>query len=302
MSHDAGSARLARLVPYAYIAPALAIMLAALVLPIVDAARLGFYDWGMGTPWSSAKWIGWEAFADVLNSRTAWISMGVTLAFVAAAVSAEMVLGVALALFLEKPVRGMRAFRTIFVLPMMIAPICVGLVWRYIFDAQFGPLNHFTGLFGLAPQAWLAEPGLAFAAMVATDIWQWTPFVFIMVLAALQGMDGSVIEAARIDGASAWQQIWRVKLPIIRPILIVTLLMRMIDGFRGLEVIYVMTFGGPGQSTELFSLHIYKAAFVSQKLGYASALSVLLLAVVTVLAVSVLLMANPLRGNERSGP
>lgn len=291
--------RLARLVPYAYIAPAFAVMFAALVLPVADAARLGFYEWGMGTPWQTAKWVGWEAFAEVLGARGAWISMGVTLAFVAAAVSAEMVLGTALALFLEKPVRGMRVFRTIFVLPMMIAPICVGLVWRYIFDAQFGPLNHLTSVFGMAPQSWLAEPGLAFAAMVATDIWQWTPFVFIMVLAALQGMDGSVLEAARIDGASGWQQIWRVKLPIIKPILIVTLLMRMIDGFRGLEVIYVMTFGGPGQSTELFSLHIYKAAFISQKLGYASALSVLLLAVVTVLAVSVLLVANPLGGGHR---
>lgn len=293
------STRLARLTPYLYIAPAVLVMLAGLVLPIADALRLSFYDWPMGTDWETARWVGLEAFGEMLRSSQVWTSMGVTLTFVVIAVACEMVLGVALALFLEQPVRGMRAFRTIFVLPMMIAPICVGLIWRYMFDTNFGPINQFMGFLGLAPQAWLADQQLAFAAMVVTDIWQWTPFVFIMVLAALQGMDHSLVEAARIDGANRWQQIVRIKLPVIKPILIVTLLMRMIDGFRGLEVIYVMTFGGPGQSTELFSLHIYKAAFISQKLGYSAALSVLLLAVVTVLSLAVLMMANPLKGDRR---
>ncbi|MBN8494088.1 MAG: sugar ABC transporter permease [Burkholderiales bacterium] len=288
-------ARLARLTPYLYILPAAAVMLAGLAWPIADAVRLSFYDWPLGTDWATARWVGLEAFGDMLRSRQVWTSMGVTFAFVVIAVTCEMVLGIALALFLERPVRGMRLFRTVFVLPMMIAPICVGLIWRYLFDANFGPINLWAGALGLAPRAWLAEPELAFLAIIVTDIWQWTPFVLIMVLAALQGIDGSVIEAARIDGANAWQQIVRVKLPVIQPILVVTLLMRMIDGFRGLEVVYVMTFGGPGQSTELFSLHIYKAAFISQKLGYSAALSILLLCIVAVLALAVLLIANPLR-------
>ena len=288
-------ARLARLTPYLYILPAAAVMLAGLAWPIADAVRLSFYDWPLGTDWSTARWVGLEAFGDMLRAPQVWTSMGVTFAFVIIAISCEMVLGIALAPFLEKPVRGMRLFRTVFVLPMMIAPICVGLIWRYLFDANFGPINLWAGALGLAPRAWLAEPGLAFFAIVVTDVWQWTPFVLIMVLAALQGIDGSVIEAARIDGASAWQQITRVKLPVIKPILVVTLLMRMIDGFRGLEVVYVMTFGGPGQSTELFSLHIYKAAFISQKLGYSAALSILLLCIVAALALAVLLIANPLR-------
>lgn len=288
-------ARLARLTPYVYILPAALVMVAGLAWPIADAVRLSFYDWPLGTDWSTARWVGLEAFGDMLRSPQVWTSMGVTFAFVLIAISCEMVLGIALALFLEKPIRGMRLFRTVFVLPMMIAPICVGLIWRYLFDANFGPINLWSGALGVAPRAWLAEPGLAFFAIIVTDIWQWTPFVLIMVLAALQGIDGSVIEAARIDGANAWQQIVRVKLPVIKPILIVTLLMRMIDGFRGLEVVYVMTFGGPGQSTELFSLHIYKAAFISQKLGYSAALSILLLCIVAALALAVLLIANPLR-------
>lgn len=288
----------ARLIPYAYIAPAVLVMLAGLAYPIANAFHLSLYDWGMGTPWTTARWIGLESYREMLASPQVWTSVGVTVAFVVFAVAAEMCLGIALALLLEKPVRGMRAFRTVFVLPMMIAPICVGLIWRYLFDAQFGPINHLVRWLGFAPQAWLAEPGLAFLAMVVTDIWQWTPFVFIMALAALQGMDASLIEAAKIDGANWRQTTFLIKLPLIKPILLVTLLMRVIDGFRGLEVIYVMTFGGPGQATDLFSLHIYKAAFVSQKLGYASALSVLLLVLVTVLSLCLLALANPLKRKD----
>lgn len=293
------SARLARLTPYVYILPAVLVMLAGLVYPILSAVQLSFYDWSLGTDFDTARFIGLEAFVEMLRSEQVWTSMGITVAFVLIAVSAEMVLGIALALFLEKPVRGMRFFRTIFVLPMMVAPICVGLIWRYLFDANFGPVNHLVGWLGLSPQAWLADPVLAFSAMVVTDIWQWTPFVLIMVLAGLQGLDDSVIEAARIDGASTWQQIVRIKLPILKPILIVTLLARMIDGFRGLEVIYVMTFGGPGLSTELFSLHIFKAAFISQKLGYSSALSILLLVIVSALSIAILLISNPLKAKSR---
>lgn len=293
------SARLARLTPYVYILPAVLVMVAGLLYPIISAVQLSFYDWSLGTDFDTARFVGFDAFKEMLQSRQVWTSMGITVAFVLIAVSAEMVLGIALALFLEKPVRGMRFFRTIFVLPMMVAPICVGLVWRYLFDSNFGPVNHLFAALGLSPQAWLADPTLAFTAMVITDIWQWTPFVLIMVLAGLQGLDESVLEAARIDGANWWQQIVRVKLPILVPILVVTLLARMIDGFRGLEVIYVMTFGGPGLSTELFSLHIFKAAFISQKLGYSSALSILLLVIVSALSLAILLISNPLKAKSR---
>lgn len=289
-----------RLVPYVYVMPAVLVMAAGLFYPIAQALNLSLYDWSLGTPWSSAKFSGFESFIDALTSRQAWRSMLVTLAFVFLAVGLEMLLGVALALLLERPVRGMRVFRTIFLLPMMIAPICVGLIWRYLFDAQYGPVNQLLQALGLSPHSWLAVPELAFLAMVVTDIWQWTPFVLLMVLAALQGLDRSTLEAARIDGANTWQTIVRVKLPLIMPILIVTILMRMIDGFRGLEVIYVMTFGGPGQATELFSLHIYKAAFISQRLGLASALSILLLVIVTVLSLAVLTLSNPLKEKDES--
>lgn len=281
-----------------FLAPAVLIMLAACLYPVLSAVRLGFYDWSMGTPWSSARWAGLDSFEIVFTDSAMWRSLWTTLEFAAISVSAEMFLGIALALALEGNLRGMSFFRTLFILPMMVAPIAVGLTWRYLFDAQFGLINAVIGVFGVAAKGWLADETLAFSAIIIADIWQWTPFVFIMVIAGLANVDSSVLEAARIDGARWWTTTVRVKLPMIAHVLAITLVMRLIDAFRVLEVIYVLTFGGPGDSTEVLSLHIYKTAFIGQKLGAASAISVLLLVVVMVLTWLALRMSNPLADSE----
>ena len=128
-----------------------------------------------------------------------------------------------------------------------------------------------------------------------TDIWQWTPFVFIIVIAGLQALPSEVLEASRIDGANTWQQIFLVKLPMIKSILIIALLLRLIDVFKGLEVMLILTEGGPGLATELLSLHVYKTAFDAQQLGYAAAISVLLLLIVFALSLAILLVSNPMK-------
>ena len=282
-----------------FLLPAVIIMLAACLYPVISAIRLGFYDWSMGTPWEQAKWVGLESFRIVFTDAAMWQSLWTTLKFAAISVSAEMILGIALALALEGNIRGMSFFRTIFILPMMVAPIAVGLTWRYLFDAQFGLINAILAVFDIAAKGWLADETLAFAAIIIADIWQWTPFVFIMVISGLASVDSSVLEAARIDGARWWTTTFRVKLPMISHILAITLVMRLIDAFRVLEVIYVLTFGGPGASTEVLSLHIYKTAFIGQKLGAASAISVVLLVVVMVLTWLALRMSNPLADREK---
>jgi multiple sugar transport system permease protein len=287
--------RTARWVPFFYVGPAVLLMAAACLYPVLTAFQLAGYEWSMGTPWESARWVGWDNFVIAFGNERVWSSLWTTLLFAAVCVSAEMALGIALALALEHKVRGMAFFRTLFILPMMIAPIAVGLVWRYMFDAQFGPINAALVMVGLEPKIWLADPTLAFAAIVIADIWQWTPFVFIMMIAALANVDSSVIEASRIDGAGWWQMTFRVKLPMIMHVIAITLMMRLIDAFRVLEVVYVLTFGGPGDSTEILSLHIYKTAFVGQQLGVASAISVLLLVVVALLSWGALRLSNPMK-------
>ena len=174
-----------RWVPALYLGPAVLVMAAACLYPVLSAFQLAGFDWSMGTPWDSARWVGWDNFVSAFSNPRMWSSLWTTLLFAAVCVAAEMVLGIALALALEHPVRGMAFFRTLFILPMMIAPIAVGLAWRYMFDAQFGLINAVLQAVGLHAQTWLADPTLAFIAIVVADIWQWTPFVFIMMIAGL---------------------------------------------------------------------------------------------------------------------
>ncbi|WP_205944682.1 carbohydrate ABC transporter permease [Pelagibius litoralis] len=282
--------------PYFFILPAVLVMAGGLLYPVIDAVYLSFFDWKIGTPFSKAEHVGLDNYWRMLGDPDVWESIWVTFRFGFWTISIEMVLGVALALMLEKPIRGASIFRTIFILPLMVSPVVVGLVWRYLFDARVGWINFYLAQwFGIEPQVWLGDADLAFFAIVFTDIWQWTPFIFIIVIAGLQALPSEVLEASRIDGANWWQQIFLVKLPMIRSILVIALLMRLIDVFRALEVMYIMTGGGPGRATELMSLHIYNRAFDAQLLGYASAISVLLIVIVFTLSLGILVISNPMK-------
>ena len=281
--------------PYFFILPAVAIMVAGLVYPVLQAFYLSLYDWKIGTKFEDAPFVGIRHFVRMISDDNVHESIWVTLRFGFWTITIEMFLGVALALLLEKPIRGASVFRTIFILPLMISPVVVGLIWRYLFDARIGWINYYLGKIGIEPQVWLGNADLAFFAIVFTDIWQWTPFIFIIVIAGLQALPSEILEASRIDGANWWQHILFVKLPMIRSILLIALLLRLIDVFRALEVMYILTGGGPGRATELLSLHIYNRAFETQQLGYASAISVLLIVIVFALSFGILVAGNPLK-------
>ena len=287
------------LTPYAFITPAIIVMLGGLLYPVVMAFYLSFYDWEIGLDLKDAPYVGMGHFMRMLSDPQVWEVLWVTVRFGFWTITIEMTLGVALALLLEKPIRGASVFRTIFILPLMVSPVVVGLIWRYLFDARIGWINYYLGAwFGIEPQVWLGDPQLAFFAIVFTDIWQWTPFIFIIVIAGLQALPREVIEASTIDGTNWWQQIFLVKLPMIKSILVIALLMRLIDVFRGMEVMLIMTGGGPGRSTELLSLHIYNRAFETQQLGYASAISVLLILIVFGISTLILTMVNPMKSRS----
>jgi multiple sugar transport system permease protein len=288
-----------RATPYLFLAPAASVALVGLVYPMLRSVWLSFHEWSIGTPPESARFVGLENYRWLLADDSFWISVGVTITFATAVVVLEVVLGVALALVLDRDLRGTSLFRTIFILPMMIAPIVVGLIWRFLYNEQFGPLSQALKALGLPGIPWLSSPDMALVSVIIADVWQWTPFIFILALAALQGLPASAIEAARIDGATRWQTTLYIKLPLIAPVIAVAALLRLIDAFKVLEVIYILTEGGPGLSTEILSLHIYKTAFVSQQLGRASALSNLLLLIVLVLTV-LLVLARSLR-ESRAG-
>ena len=273
-----------RLTPYMFLAPAAVIMAIALLYP------LGYMVWGSFRDWSPSQTIGEAEFVGLKNYITLWNdpnfheSLGVTLKFAFFVVTFEMVIGVGLALLLDRNIRGMSILRTLFILPMMIAPVVVGLMWRYMYHPTVGTFNRSLENIGLSSVDWLGQHALM--SIIIADIWQWTPFIFILSLAALQSLPRSALEAARIDGATGWQQIVHIKLPLMMPVLIVTALLRLIDAFKVLEVILVMTEGGPGLSTEILALRISRTATEFRELGVAAAMSNYLLMLLLLLTVA----------------
>lgn len=266
-------------------APALAVLVMALLYPIAYMIYASFLDWNPSQRIGEATFVGLRNYTSLLNDESFRESLGVTLKFAFFVVSLEMIIGVGLALLLDKTIRGMAVLRTIFILPMMIAPIVVGLIWRYMYHPSVGIFNKTLNSLGFESVPWLSDSFWSLTSIIIADIWQWTPFIFILSLAALQSLPKSALEAARIDGATGWQQIWYIKLPLMMPVLIVTCLLRLIDAFKVLEVVLVMTNGGPGLSTEILSLRIARTASEFRELGVAAAMSNYLLIMLMLLTI-----------------
>ena len=254
-----------------FVAPAAIIMAICLIYPLAYMVWGSFREWNPSQTIGEAEFVGLKNYITLLGDPNFRESMGVTLRFATVVVTIEMVIGVGLALLLDRNIKGMSLLRTLFILPMMIAPVVVGLMWRYMYHPTVGTFNRFLDSVGLPKVDWLGE--YALTSVIVADIWQWSPFIFILALAALQSLPRSALEAARIDGATAWQQIWHIKLPLMMPVLIVTGLLRLIDAFKVLEVILVMTEGGPGLSTEILALRISRTATEFRELGVAAAMS-----------------------------
>ncbi len=275
-----------RLTPYVFLAPAVVIMALALLYPLGYMVYGSFRDWDPSQTLGESTFIGLKNYVTLWNDPNFRESVAVTLKFAISVVTVEMFIGVGLALLLDRKLRGMSLLRTLFILPMMIAPVVVGLIWRYMYHPTVGVFNKSLKSMGFESVDWLGQHALL--SVIIADIWQWTPFIFILSLAALQSLPRSALEAARIDGATGWQQIIHIKLPLMMPVLIVTGLLRLIDAFKVLEVILVMTEGGPGLSTEILALRISRTATEFRELGVAAAMSNYLLMMLLLLTIVML--------------
>jgi multiple sugar transport system permease protein len=267
--------------PYVFMAPAAIIMGLALLYPLAYMIYGSFRAWDPSQNISETEFVGLKNYITLFFDPAFRESLSVTLTFAFAVVTAELAIGVGLALLLDRNIRGMSVLRTLFILPMMIAPVVVGLMWRYMYHPTVGTINKTLKSMGFESVDWLGQHALL--SVIIADIWQWTPFIFILSLAALQSLPRSALEAAKIDGATGWQQIRYIKLPLMMPVLIVTGLLRLIDAFKVLEVILVMTEGGPGLSTEIIALRISRTATEFRELGVAAAMSNYLLLLLLIL-------------------
>jgi multiple sugar transport system permease protein len=208
-----------------------------------------------------------------------------TLLFTVASVTLELTLGCILALAMNRTFRGRGLVRAAILVPWAIPTVVAALIWRFMFDGDSGIVNAALTAIGVSPPVWFVDRLAAWVPVVLGDVWKETPFVALLLLAGLQGIDPSLYEAARIDGASAWRQFRHVTLPLLKPALLVALIFRTRDAFRVFDLVYVMTGGGPGTATEPIALYTFTSLLQNLRFGYGSALSVLVFLVAFLLAV-----------------
>jgi len=221
--------------------------------------------------------VGFGNFERALGDGQFLNSLKNTAVFTVLAVSFEFGLGLGLALLMNGYLRRFAFLKTLFMIPMMLPPIAVAITWKLIYQPQFGILNELMFQLGLPARAWVGDANLALFSIIVADVWQWTPFVFLLMLAGLSSLPEEPYEAAELDGASTWRQFVDLTLPFLKPVIAITLLLRTMDALRLFDLIFVLTRGGPAGATETFSHYVYRVAFSFTDVGYACALSLIVL-------------------------
>jgi len=243
--------------------------------PIFESFRLSFYRMILTLPWLGQKFVGWQNYADLVSDPVALSSFKTSVIFVAVTTPIEVLLGLAMALVLNESFRGRGWLRAVVLIPWAVPTVVASQMWRFIFNDRYGVFNYL--LFGDATQFYwapLAEPGLALMSIMIADIWKTSAFAALIILAGLQGIPQELYEAANVDGASAWQKFRHITLPLIKPALLLALLFRTIDALKVFDLVFVMTQGGPADSTNVLQFYGYKKSFAEGMIGYGSAIAV----------------------------
>ncbi len=263
---------------YLLLAPCILYLLGIGVFPLLYSARLLFYDWNISAR-RGQVFVGLGNFVRLAEDRMFRDTLSNTVIFVVAAVSLEFVLGFGLALLLNRQIKGQGIFRIIFLMPMMASPVAVGYTWRMLYHVANGPLNHFLSLVGLPPAFWTSDISTALPSVILIDVWQWTPFVFVILLAGLQSLPREPYEAAIVDGANSWQIFRYITIPLLSPVMALAVLLRAVEAVKIFDVIFVTTAGGPGSATETVTMYARMVGMKQFNLGYGSTVSYTLLIV-----------------------
>jgi multiple sugar transport system permease protein len=263
-----------RMTPYWFILPAIAALGAFIVYPVGYSFWLSFRDYQLNLPILGKPWVGLQNYRDLPDDKGLVSSIRWTAIFAAIAVPTGFVMGLVLAVLLNSPYLGrLRGLlRGIFLLPMMLAGVVAGFMWKMLFDPEYGPINHLLSLVGIARVSWTGDVAGARAAVIVSELWLTTPFVMLVLLAGLQGIPDELLEAARIDGASVLQSFRQITLPLLKSSIAVVIVIRTMDALRAFDQIYILTAGGPGTATTTVMYYNYRY-FTFFQMGRASALS-----------------------------
>lgn len=271
------------------LAPAFLVLAATTTFPLMFLVWISTQRKDLTMPFMDG-YVGVANYGQLLVDPRFWQSLSLSMIYTVSTVALQIVLGLALALLLMKMKRGQTLFRIIAILPVVLSPAVVGMVWRsFMLTPEFGVIDYLSITAGLGSKNWLGDPTLAMISVIVIHTWQWTPFAFMVLLASLAALPEDIYEAARIDRANSWQRFKRITLPLIRPAIVMVVIMRTMVALTAFAAIYVVTAGGPGTATEILNLYAYRKSFTELSLGYGSALAVALL-VVTILISAVLFL------------
>lgn len=276
----------------AFLAPALAVYAVFLIYPVVQSGVLSFSSWaGPGRPSTP---VGLDNYHELLGDPIFWRALRNTAVLLVVSVFIQLPIGLALALIVTSAKRGRRFWRGVYFIPTLMSTVAVAILWRFIYSPEYGIINGFlrgVGLDGLA-QGWLGQTSTALAAVIGANLWQWAPFYMIIYVAAIVGLDPEIYEAAALDGAHGLQQFWYVTLPLLRPVLLTTSILSLAGSIKAFDLVYIMTDGGPSNSTELLATYMFRQGFTNYRLGYASAVAMVMFLITFALTVVVLVRSN----------
>lgn len=282
-----------------FLLPGLLTLVLIIIFPLLFTIRVSFSGWNVASP--EMDWIGGANFTRLVQDTRFWDSMLHLLVLAGGTVLIEYVLGFAIALAVWREVRARRFLRILFLVPMMTTPVVMAAVWQMMFHESLGPVNDLLGRVGLGPVQWLTSATPAYVSLMTVEIWQWTPFMVLLLLAGLLSLPREPFMAAAIDGAGPIRTFWRVTFPLLAPVSVTALIIRLIEASKMSDTVYVLTSGGPGSATETPGYYLYIRGLKEQQTGYAGALSLtyLVLMIVTLTVVSALLV-RAFRSQEES--
>lgn len=258
-----------------FILPAVLVLAMISIVPMIYSVGTSFTDANLVSR-DPTRFVGLANYLSILTDKRFWAALGRTLLYVVCAVSIETVLGFILAVLFQVDFRGKKVVRSMIILPMVATPIAIAFMWRIIYNPNLGILNYLIGLIGISPQEWVSSEKSALFSVILVDIWQWTPFLFLILSSGIAALPRECFEAAEMDGANFFRTIWHIMIPLIKPILSIGILFRVVDSFKAFDIIYVLTGGGPGAATETLNILVYLSGFRHFKMGYASALSIIM--------------------------
>lgn len=272
---------------YRLLVPLIALLGAVMIYPLIFSLWVSLNDYRL-TRLDDVTFVGLRNYLTIGGNSSFWNAMTNTLTFVFGAVALELVLGFALALLLQRVVHGRNLFRAVLLTPMFVTPIAVGLMFRFMLNLQLGVIPYLLNRIGIEID-WFG-PDLALMSIILIDVWQWTPFMLLLLLAGLESLPTAPFEAARVDGASPFYIFRRLTLPLMAPVITVAVIIRSLDAFKVFEYVYAITRGGPGDATETILFHIYKAGFRFFRMGEAAAMAYVLIAVMLGLVIALYLV------------